>query len=77
MTFHMHFSVRNALKLSRREFHRRWKGCFTRDDGTPMTDDEAIDALLDELSKGHELIPLGHCDNFDYKEKGCLGHGHP
>jgi hypothetical protein len=33
-------------------------------------------ALLEELSQGHENMPMGDCDNFDDK-KGCLGHKIP
>lgn len=55
---------------------REWKrACLyiTRDDGSRFTADELKQAFVDELAKGHEVIPLGECDNFDYK-KGCLGH---
>lgn len=52
---------------------RQFEGLFKKDDGTLMTAREARAALLDELSKGHEVIPIGECDNFDYKT-GCRGH---
>lgn len=29
--------------------------------------------LMDHLEKGHEVIPLDACDNFDWKD-GCKGH---
>ena len=35
--------------------------------------DEARDVLMDELANGHDFIPFGHCDNFDFKS-GCKGH---
>jgi len=40
-----------------------------------MTPREAEDFLMDELAKGHEVIPICDCDNFDFKENGgCQGH---
>lgn len=55
---------------------REWKqatGYITRSDGSKFTPDELKAAFIEELSQGHEVIPIGECDNFDYK-KGCLGH---
>ena len=63
---HCCMSVRGALR------NRDYTGIM-HDDGRPMTKSEAFDALCDELAKGHEVIPMGPCDNFDFK-KGCLGH---
>ena len=56
------------------KFIRKFEGVFMHDDGRPMTLMEAKSNLLDELSKGHKVIPCGGCDNFDYSRKGCLGH---
>lgn len=53
-----------------------WNSSFDglrHQDGRPMTRREAFEALCDELAKGRELLPMGRCNNFDYK-KGCLGH---
>jgi hypothetical protein len=70
MTVHLCLDVRGALhNWSDREF----KGVFKHDDGRPMTPREAKDALMDEIAKGHKVIPCGPCDNFDF-QKGCLGH---
>lgn len=44
-----------------------------RNDGTSYTATELKQAFMDELAKGHEVVPLGGCDNFDYKT-GCRGH---
>lgn len=70
-TIHMCLSVRGALRnWSKRELAT----LFTHDDGRKMTASEARDALLDELAKDHEVIPLGPpCEGFDY-EAGCPGH---
>jgi hypothetical protein len=46
---------------------------FTYMGERPITYDEARAFLQDELAKGHEVIPFGKCDSFDYKE-GCPGH---
>jgi len=69
-SIHISMSVRGAL-LNWRD--RDFEGVFKHDDGRPMTAREAKAALLEELSKGHEVIPSEGCDNFDVK-KGCLGH---
>lgn len=58
---------------------------FERDDGTPMSPEEAMRYLLDEKDKGHKVIPCsGECGNpckhsdngckgFDYGGAGCPG----
>ncbi|WP_069267376.1 hypothetical protein [Paraburkholderia nodosa] len=69
--FHMCLDVRGALTNWKKSDFR---GMFKRDDGRTMSADEAKSILIDELSKGHNFIPYGACDNFDHKEHGCLGH---
>lgn len=71
-TMHCCLSVRGALNWPKREMK---KNCnwIKKDDGSRFTPDELRDALMDELAKGHEVIPMGPCDNFDYKH-GCRGH---
>lgn len=69
MKYHMSLCVRGALKWPK----SRLKKMFLSDDGKSMTADQARDVLLDELSQGHEVIPMGKCDNFCFKE-GCKGH---
>jgi hypothetical protein len=49
------------------------KGFFDKENGKPCTHNEAMDYLLDCLSKGWSVIPMGKCDNFDY-QTGCKGH---
>lgn len=68
-THHMCLSVRGALM----NWHRGSHHGFQHDDGSPMTNAEAKAALLEELARGHEVIPFGQCDDFDYKS-GCRGH---
>ena len=68
-SYHMCVSVRGALNRSYRDL----RGMFRHYDGRLMTGREVQQVLMDELSKGHEVIPACECDNFDYK-KGCQGH---
>lgn len=70
---HMRLSVRGALRWSTSEAKRLMDG-FHKDDGSPLASvDELRECLMDELAQGHEFLPLGDCDNFDYKT-GCRGH---
>lgn len=66
MKIHICQSVRGALR-------NRSFDSFQHDDGRPMSRDEAFEALCDQLAQGHEVIPIGACNNFDFK-KGCLRH---
>ncbi len=71
--FHMSLSVRGALNWPKAEMRRLAKS-MTKPDGSAMTPQEAREALMDELAKGHEVVPIGTiCDNWDWKE-GCKGH---
>jgi hypothetical protein len=70
---HMCLSVRGALNWPIAEQKRALK-YLTRDDGTRFADlNEMRNALMDELQKGREVLPLTECDNFDF-QKGCRGH---
>ncbi len=68
---HACVSVRGAIRN-----WRDWIGSITGDDGKRlMTRDEIQDALMDELAKGREVIPIGNpCEGFDYSGAGCPGH---
>lgn len=71
---HMCISVRGVLSKPKQVMWKDYKGVFTKDDGSATTYEEVRDYLLDELAKGHELIPFGKCDNFNYAKGGCRGH---
>lgn len=71
MTYHLCLDVRGFLMRHTRK--RDYLGMFRTDDGRPMSADEAKRELLNELAKGHKVIPTCACDNFDYQH-GCLGH---
>lgn len=69
-TVHMCMDVRGALhNWSDREM----QGVFTDADGKPLSIREAKEFLMDEIAKGHRVIPIGDCDQFDF-QTGCPGH---
>ena len=70
---HVCQSVRGALMNWRDE---EWQDCCTDlATGRTLTPREVKEAFLDELSKGHEVIPFGEpCEGFDYSGGGCPGH---
>lgn len=70
--FHVHLDVRSFLLKNFEDFNEHIR-LFSDEIGKPVSVAEAKNFLLEELSKGHEVIPIGECSNFDYK-KGCLGH---
>ena len=71
-SIHMCISVRGLLVGATDEELRE---TITSDGGKLLTALEAKSLLMDELVKGHEVLPLkgGPCDKWDWKE-GCLGH---
>lgn len=72
--YHMCMSVTGPLaNWPLREWKRALK-YINKDDGTPFRSVEELKrSFLDELAKGHKVIPMGECDNFDW-EQGCMGH---
>jgi len=69
-TIHMRIDVRGAL----RNWHdSEWRNCVRDNNGKMLTPTEVKDGFLEELAQGHDYLPLGDCDNFDFKE-GCKGH---
>lgn len=43
--------------------------------GKRATSNQVRSALLDELEKGHKVLPIGPaCEGFDYSGVGCPGH---
>lgn len=70
---HFDLDIRGTLRnLKGRK--RNAKSYANHDDGRPMTNAEFEEYLLDQLSKGRQVLPVGDCDNFDY-QTGCRGHG--
>ncbi|HMM31602.1 MAG TPA: hypothetical protein PKB13_07480 [Clostridia bacterium] len=72
MKIHMHILVRDWL-LKDDEFLRGMATAISVDGVELQTAAQVRSALMDELDAGHECIPIGDCDNFDYKT-GCNGH---
>ncbi len=70
---HLSQSVRGLLHYSDRELTQALKW-ITRDGGKRFRSARELrNALMDELVKGHELLPTGPCEGFDPKT-GCPGH---
>jgi len=59
--------------LVNEQFPEGYHGLFRDEGGDDIPPHEARAMLLDELSRGHKVIPFGKCDNFDWA-KGCQGH---
>ncbi|WP_447890442.1 hypothetical protein [Pseudomonas hormoni] len=74
-TFHIHLSVRGAL----RDFSKRQlKGLFRAEGRRECTADEAKDQLLEAPAQGKEVLPFGPpCEGFDFSGNGCPGHDNP
>ena len=69
---HMSLSVRGALTNKRNL--KSLVGNITVKGVKLKTAQAVRDFLLDELAKGHELLPMSEeCEGFDYV-KGCPGH---
>jgi hypothetical protein len=71
-TIHMSLSVRGALNWDKKRFKDACKW-ITKKDGTPFSPSGLREMFMDLLSEGKEVIPIGDCDNFDFKT-GCKGH---
>lgn len=69
--YHSCLDVSNAL----RRFTDQQLGTLFQEVGTgrKLSASEARAYLVCEKAAGHEVVPLGPCDRFDY-QKGCLGH---
>ena len=70
---HMGLSVRGVLCRTDSELKRDYCKWITRKDGSSMTPAQLREAFMDMLSEGKEFVPMGQCDNWDFKT-GCKGH---
>jgi len=73
-TVYMCMSVRGGIR-NLQALRKNARTYMTDDHGRVLSRDEAINAMMDELAKGHETIPMGPqcanpCTNAD---KGCTG----
>ena len=71
--YHLCQSVRGPLTNWTPKQWKRATQWIKKNDGTAYEPFELKQAFLDELARGHEVVPIGECDNFDWKE-GCKGH---
>lgn len=72
-TVHMSQSITGPLRNWKSKDWKNATNWITHKDGSKYTPDELKSVFLEELAKGHECVPIGECDNFDYKN-GCMGH---
>ena len=81
---HMCINVRGLISHLR-GMRKNQKTHLTGDDGKPLSRDAAIDACIDEISKGHEVLPMSKgcgnpcenspkCPGFCFKKDGCPGY---
>ena len=68
MIRHMALNIDGAIKNA-----KMWKGCITVDGRVLNTVEEVREFFREQKAMGRDVLPIGECDNFDYK-KGCLGH---
>jgi hypothetical protein len=65
--YHVSLSVKGALR-------QRKKITYMEDNGKQISDAEAREFLMQCLSEGKRLIPIGkECEGYSY-ETGCPGH---
>lgn len=69
-TVHMSLSVRGALRWPKKRLGQMVRDTET---GRYLSPDATREWLMDRLSEGHEVLPLGDCEGFDPKT-GCPGH---
>ncbi len=72
-TMHFCLSVRGALRSKDRQLKVMFKD---KETGRYVSAGKARDILMDHLAAGREVLPLGKCEGFDFKE-GCPGHEQP
>lgn len=70
--FHSSYNILGMLKSMERK-KSTTKSIFQNEKGQFISVGEARNFLYENLSKGRRVMPMGECDNFDYR-KGCLGH---
>lgn len=73
-TYYMNMSVRGAIRNTM-GLRKNAKTYMTDDKGRPLSRDEAVSALMDELAKGRDVIPLeSTCGNpCQRAHLGCTG----
>lgn len=72
-SLHMAQGVSGPLSLWKKKDWTRMAKAYTHDDGSSVSGDQLKAEFLDHHFHGHEVFPIGQCDNFCFKY-GCLGH---
>ena len=72
MRWHLSTSINGLLALSDKDLST-WLDYVQDENGVHPTLPEFKKYLNEEIAKGHRLLPVPECDNFD-PVKGCLGH---
>jgi hypothetical protein len=73
LTIHTTLNVRGALEWT----PTLLRGLLHDENGDELSPGDARNALFEELSKGHEFLPIGEpCEGFSYAT-GCPGHERP
>jgi hypothetical protein len=87
-TIHVCMNARGLVRHLR-SLRKNARTGLQDDEGRPLSREAAIDAVIDEIAKGHETLPMGGCANpcprahlgctgFDYGENGgCPGYETP
>lgn len=70
--YHFHLFLPEVLNWPKPQF-KKLLTAITKTDSSRFTVDELRKTLLDNIANGHQIVPIGKCDNFDFKI-GCLGH---
>lgn len=70
--FHCCLDIQGFLEMNKERPLSFFNG-MAKEDGKPLSGPEFIANLQNHLNQGHKVIPIGHCDDFDYRT-GCPGH---
>jgi len=65
---HCCLDIRGAMRWPKRQLAK----LLVRDDGSHASAEEAWQYLADELAKGHKVLPMCDCPDFDFAT-GCPG----
>ncbi len=65
---HCCLDIRGAMRWPKRQLGRM----FRDENGSYVTAEAAWSQLADELAKGHKVLPMCDCPDFNY-ETGCPG----
>ena len=70
---HMSQSISGPIRNWTKSDWKRATKYMTKDDDSKFTADELKDEFMKMHQQGIEVMPIGNCDNFCYKN-GCMKH---